>query len=268
MYAEFRSDHDTDWEAMGKVSELLGVGQETLRKWVRQAEVDQGARPGNASEESAEVKLWRRESGELRRANVILRAASAFFASIAEPRLAEPRHPCRSRNTSADSNHTKDDGSTGRRALIAKPVGDRGSCPQIGHHRGTLGERELDEDMADGAVPGHDFTQHRVEVDAALAEPHEGAGSGAFAVLEVDLDDASRELLRNRDQVMSGGGEMAGVEAHPDGGGIDLRENGAIVLGMLQDVARMVFQSDGHPAFLRHRSDDPQQRNDRIESAP
>ena len=81
MYAEVRSDHDTDWAAMGKVSELLGVGQETLRKWVRQGEVDQGARPGTTSEESAEIKRLKRENAELKRANAILKAASIFFAA-------------------------------------------------------------------------------------------------------------------------------------------------------------------------------------------
>ena len=81
MYAEIRPDHETDWAAMGKVGELLGVGQETLRKWIRQAEVDQGERPGTTSEESAEIKRLKRENAELRRANAILKAASAFFAA-------------------------------------------------------------------------------------------------------------------------------------------------------------------------------------------
>jgi transposase-like protein len=52
-----------------------------VRKWVRQAEIDAGARPGATSEESAELKRLRRENNELRRANEILKAASAFFAS-------------------------------------------------------------------------------------------------------------------------------------------------------------------------------------------
>jgi len=81
MYAEVRPDHETDWAAMCKVAELLGVGQETLRKWVRQAEVDQGERPGTTSEEAAEIKRLRRENAELKRANAILKAASAFFAA-------------------------------------------------------------------------------------------------------------------------------------------------------------------------------------------
>lgn len=82
MVAEIRADHDSEWAAIGKVAQLLGVtSAETVRQWVRRAEVDAGARPGVTSEESAEVKRLRREVAELKRANAILRAASAFFAA-------------------------------------------------------------------------------------------------------------------------------------------------------------------------------------------
>jgi transposase len=65
----------------------VGVSGETLRKWVRQAEVDAGARAGTSSVESAALKRLRRENAELRRANEILKAASAFFARELDPRL-------------------------------------------------------------------------------------------------------------------------------------------------------------------------------------
>ena len=82
MVAEIRAEHDSEWAAMARVSQLLGVGTpETVRKWVRRAEVDQGARPGTTTEESAEVRRLRREVAELRRANAILRSASVFFAA-------------------------------------------------------------------------------------------------------------------------------------------------------------------------------------------
>lgn len=79
--------HDSQWEAICSVAAKVGVSSETLRKWVRQAEVDAGSRAGTSSEDSAELKKLRRENAELRRANEILKAASAFFARELDPRL-------------------------------------------------------------------------------------------------------------------------------------------------------------------------------------
>jgi transposase len=82
MVAEIMPEQESEWAAMGRVAELLGVGTaETVRKWVRQAEVDAGARPGMSSEESVEVRRLKREVAELKRANAILKAASVFFAA-------------------------------------------------------------------------------------------------------------------------------------------------------------------------------------------
>nr|pir hypothetical protein a - Mycobacterium bovis insertion sequence IS987 [Mycobacterium tuberculosis variant bovis] len=82
MVAEIRGQHDSEWAAISEVARLLGVGcAETVRKWVRQAQVDAGARPGTTTEESAELKRLRRDNAELRRANAILKTASAFFAA-------------------------------------------------------------------------------------------------------------------------------------------------------------------------------------------
>ena len=82
MVAQVRPEYPSDWPAICAVAEKLGIGTaETLRKWVRQAEVDAGTRPGVSSEESAEIKRLKKENAELRRANEILKAASAFFAA-------------------------------------------------------------------------------------------------------------------------------------------------------------------------------------------
>jgi transposase len=63
------------------VADKIGCSSETLRNWVRQAERDQGRRPGPSSEELAELKELPREVTELRRANTILRQTSAYFAA-------------------------------------------------------------------------------------------------------------------------------------------------------------------------------------------
>jgi transposase len=82
MVAEVTSNHDSQWAAIGAVAQKLGVGStETAREWVRQAEVDAGQRAGATSKESAEVKRLSRENAELRRANEILKLASAFLAA-------------------------------------------------------------------------------------------------------------------------------------------------------------------------------------------
>jgi transposase len=81
MLEEALPEHETEYAAIRHVGAKLGVGPETLRKWRRRAEVDAGTRPGVTSDEHAEIKRLKRENAELRRANEILKAASAFFAA-------------------------------------------------------------------------------------------------------------------------------------------------------------------------------------------
>jgi transposase len=69
-----------------RVARQLGVGTESLRGWVRQAEVDAGQRPGVTTAEQRRIAELEREVRELRRANEILKAASAFFARELDPR--------------------------------------------------------------------------------------------------------------------------------------------------------------------------------------
>jgi transposase len=81
MVAEVRPECDTEWAAMKAVASKLGIGTtETLRKWVRQDQIDADIRPGITTEESAELKRLKKENAELKRANEILKAAASFFA--------------------------------------------------------------------------------------------------------------------------------------------------------------------------------------------
>ena len=81
MVVEATPNYASQWAAIGSVAAKIGVSSETLRKWVRQAEVDGGQRAGLTTEEVAEIKRLRREVAELRRANEILKAAAAFFGA-------------------------------------------------------------------------------------------------------------------------------------------------------------------------------------------
>ena len=83
MFQERRQAHpgESAIESRRQVGALIDVHSETLRGWVERAEVDAGARPGTTTDEHAELIRLRREVGELRRANEILKTASAFFAA-------------------------------------------------------------------------------------------------------------------------------------------------------------------------------------------
>ncbi len=82
MVAEVRPEYESQWAAISAVAGKLGIGSaETLRIWVRRAEVDGGHRVGVTSERSEELKRLKRENAELRRANEILKAAAAFFGA-------------------------------------------------------------------------------------------------------------------------------------------------------------------------------------------
>ncbi len=80
MVFDHGSEHGSEWEAMCSIAEKIGCSAETLRKWVRQTEVDTGRRGGLTTAEQTRIKELERENRELRRTNDILRKASAYFA--------------------------------------------------------------------------------------------------------------------------------------------------------------------------------------------
>jgi transposase len=82
---EHQAEYDSQWDAIKSISDKVNVSTETLRKWVRQAEADAGERPGPTSAEQQKIRDLQRENRELRRANEILKAASAFFARELDP---------------------------------------------------------------------------------------------------------------------------------------------------------------------------------------
>jgi transposase len=77
---QLQSEGSSQWAAMQSLSQKLGCTPETLRRWVRQWERDEGQRPGLTSQEQEELKRLRRENRDLKRSNEILRKASAYFA--------------------------------------------------------------------------------------------------------------------------------------------------------------------------------------------
>ena len=80
LVLENEEAHGSRWAAICSISGKIGCTAETLRKWVRRAEIDAGKRPGLTTSEREELKALKRENKELKRANEILRKASAFFA--------------------------------------------------------------------------------------------------------------------------------------------------------------------------------------------
>ena len=77
---DHQSEYSSQWQAVVSIATKIGCTPETLRKWVRRAEIDSGRREGMTSDERARIKELERENRELRRANEILRKASAYFA--------------------------------------------------------------------------------------------------------------------------------------------------------------------------------------------
>lgn len=81
LVRQLREELGTSHGTVRRVADQLGYGVESVRLWVRQAEVDAGALPGTSSGDRARIKALEQENRELRRANAILKSASAFFAA-------------------------------------------------------------------------------------------------------------------------------------------------------------------------------------------
>jgi transposase len=81
MVAEHRDEYPSEWAAFTSIAAKLGMTAETLRTWVRRAQIDGGVRPGLSTDERQKLKALEKEVKELRRANEILKDASVFFAA-------------------------------------------------------------------------------------------------------------------------------------------------------------------------------------------
>jgi transposase len=81
MVADHRDEYPSEWAAFTSISAKLGMTPETLRTWVRRAQVDEGLRPGLSTDQRQKLKDLEKEVKELRRANEILKDASIFFAT-------------------------------------------------------------------------------------------------------------------------------------------------------------------------------------------
>lgn len=90
LVAEHRREYPSEWAAISSIAGKLGASPETVRHWVRRAEVDGGRRLGVTSDERERLRQLERENRELRRANEILKAASIFFARALDPQLPKP----------------------------------------------------------------------------------------------------------------------------------------------------------------------------------
>jgi len=89
MVFEHEREHSSQWATICSIATKIGCTAETLRSWVRQAERDQGRRQGLTSDDRERLKVLERENRELRRANEILRKASAYFAQAELDRRAK-----------------------------------------------------------------------------------------------------------------------------------------------------------------------------------
>jgi transposase len=81
LVRQLRKDLGTEHGTVPRVAEQLGYGVESVRSWVKQADIDPGAKPGVTTAEAERIKALEQEVKELRRANAILKSASAFFAA-------------------------------------------------------------------------------------------------------------------------------------------------------------------------------------------
>ena len=86
LVREHQQEYPTQTAAVTAVARQEGVSKESVRRWLAQAEIDDGTRPGVTSQESAEVKRLKAENRRLREDNEILRRASIFFAGELDPR--------------------------------------------------------------------------------------------------------------------------------------------------------------------------------------
>ena len=90
LVREHQGDYSSEWAAISSIAAKIGCTAESLRRWIRQTERDEGRREGLTTDEHARLKALERENRELRQANEILRKASAYFAQAELDRRFKP----------------------------------------------------------------------------------------------------------------------------------------------------------------------------------